>query len=207
LVGFSMKSKGITQQIQSPKTEISATLCYPYKTQAKAQVCFDATFYDIVDLPKSCKRSNVELSQSGQGAPVGITKIEAKADAKDGFAHPLFTIHFKNLQKGRVLTSSAQSNFKQICGEQFTQGGAAGIDKSYFNKISVKATISSNIPMVCSPAVVNLESDDPKTDCKVDESFILENKGMVFTTPLTIEADYAYLDILQKKIEIERIQE
>ncbi|MBW3004209.1 hypothetical protein KY310_00040 [Candidatus Woesearchaeota archaeon] len=188
---FRAKSKFLITGIEAYDTAITATACYPYKTEATALVCIDTDLAGRVKT-KPCKTQKITLS-GGQGAPIAISSVEPKMMLHDDVekVQPEFIIKIQNSGTGQVLV---REKVYEAC-----TGKPLGPEA--WNRMQVRAKLS-DIPLVCKPEIVRL-AEDTTVVCTLEEG-ISKTQG-TYTAPLSIEADYGYLDRAVKKINIKKI--
>jgi hypothetical protein len=77
---------------------ILATACYDYSTFTELSVCIDPDPY--LTKPRACTPSNI--ASSGQGAPIGVSKVNVEPTK----GRTIFQIFFKNFGNGDVFSSA-----------------------------------------------------------------------------------------------------
>jgi hypothetical protein len=161
-----------------------ATACYPYQTNAMAQVCVDPKPYDT-SKKKPCTPVNVGLS-GGQGAPVAVTNVEILPTTNKA----MFKVTIQNVGNGDVLT---QHGFEYCVTPSYTDYNQININNINLGTISCNWNPTNPIMLNNGKAVVYVECTG-----------IQQNSA--YTTNLNIIIDYYYRTIIQKKVQIKNIQ-
>lgn len=163
-------------------TPITAIACYEYATEAISTLCVDPDPTNNRD--DICTAKLVQLS-GGQGAPVGVTKIETKPSIGVNY----FIITVSNLDKtGSVLKSTKVST----CTEQLT-----------FQEVDVVDVASASLgsqKISCEPATVRLVNGIGTTTCEATGI-----SGNAYTTSLLINLKYGYKTSTTKSLNIRRM--
>lgn len=199
LPGFRVRT--VVGQIESPTTQLLASLCYPYTTLFSGMVCVDLGLAGQDLRQQVCRQTSLTLT--GQGAPVAITRIDVENQPVDSggqsvVVRPVYTIHIKNLGSGSVLSPVVGSaNLERVCSFQ-------GITRQDFNTVNIEAILSASTRLTCTPNPVKLISDEGISRCEVsDEDLVIGSHN--YETPLNIKLSYVYQSAASKKIEIKRI--
>lgn len=157
---------------------IMATACYDYSTIAEMSVCIDPD--PFVTKPRACNPSNT-ISGSGQGGPVGISKV----DVQPTQGRSIFQVFFKNFGKGDVFVS------KQGTTKCLPKGG--GIDeRAELNLVYVRKVKVGNKDITGScrgtqAGIVRLSDGVGFIYCTYDAA-----GSDAFQTVLSIEIGYSY---------------
>jgi hypothetical protein len=188
---FRAKTKMLLPGIEAYETAITATACYPYKTEATAIVCIDTDLAGRVKT-KPCQTRRISLA-GGQGAPIAITSVEPKMMPHEDIEkiQPEFLIKIQNLGAGQAMT---REKVYDAC-----SGKPLGSEA--WNRLQVRAQLSEQ-PLRCLPETVRI-TEDTTVLCTLEEG-ISKAQG-TYTAPLSIEADYGYLDRAVKKVKIKRL--
>ena len=188
---FKAKSKLLIPGIEAYDTAVTATACYPYKTEATALVCIDTDLAGMVKT-KPCKTQKISLS-GGQGAPIAITSVEPKMMTHDDpeKIQPEFVIKIQNQGTGQAMTR--EKVFDACTGK--------ALGKDAWNRLQLRAQLS-DIPLTCRPETVRL-TEDTTVICTLDAG--IDKAQGTYTAPLSIELDYGYLDRAVKKINIKKL--
>lgn len=175
-------------------TTININLCYDYKTDLSTEFCIDAVSRTNNQKISACKTKTF-TSSSGQGAPVGITKIEPELMILKDKIRPVFRIYIKNLDNGYILKPD------MMCGEQY--------DSKELNKLNVKAWISKDIELKCEPEEVKLNNKEGIVRCSVKDSDLdkFQKGSPSYITILRVVLDYKYVSSESIKLKINRISD
>lgn len=184
-----MRSKELPPQAESYQTQIIFQACYPYKTYASAQICIDPDLANR-NPAKACTAMPVALG-GGQGAPVAITRIEPIMVPEGNDVRPVFAIYLQNLGNGQVLSTEAIST---ACG---------GVGAIKFNKVSVSAKLQDET-LLCAPNPATLEiGQEARVICESRQKYGIA--AGTFTTILTTELDYGYMNTASSPLIINRL--
>jgi hypothetical protein len=213
--GFDRKTipltvKTLGPQIETITTNVAVTACYPYRTEAAAQVCVDSDIYSQRQQEKVCtpqtlsmgtiQREGQELPR-GQGAPIAVTKIEQKMmpHERDDMIKPSYMIYVKNMEDG--LPVDIDSYDKACAG--------VGMQKRTLNVVKANVFLtdrSVQTQLNCTPKVIQagkagyikLEKEEDFIRCAYEEG-IPKSLG-TYTTPLIIDLDYGYTFTISKSV-------
>lgn len=195
------RTRSIMGQIESPNTQLTASLCYPYNTLYFGSVCVDHSLAGLDLRQQVCYQSNLELTS--QGAPVAITRIDVEnqpvtSGGESIAVRPVFTVHIQNVGPGSVLSPIVGSaNLDRVCSFQ-------DITRQDFNTVDIEATLSASTSLTCTPNPVKLVDDIGISRCEVnDEDLIIGNHN--YEAPLSIKLSYVYQSAISKKIDIKRL--
>ncbi|MBS3176551.1 hypothetical protein J4457_04915 [Candidatus Woesearchaeota archaeon] len=206
LVGHAKK---LSSQMQRVDSTLSVTACYAYTTDATTDVCIETDIYGLAKYQKSCKVETKAMS-GGQGAPVGVTKVEPKMiphENRDKVI-PEFTIEIQNLGSGQSLVPEMID----------TACSSRSIKHEAFNIVRVEAklyeydldcrpkigdVITENIPQgIANAGYVKLKEKKGTVICSLP-SGISKARG-TYLSPLRVHLDYGYMDTIAKQMEIKR---
>jgi hypothetical protein len=190
-VHFRVKNTGILPQFESYQSDLIFRACYKYSTFASAQVCIDP---DVANLNsrKTCRSAPVLLS-GGQGAPVTVTRIEPYMVPEGNQVRPVFAVYIQNLGAGTVITTQ---------GAELACAGGGG--PLLANNATVRASIQDKV-LKCEPNPVRVEfGRESRFICERDDLLFGESSG-TFSTILSIQLDYGYVDNAVLPITIARL--
>jgi len=213
--GFDRKTipltvKTLGPQIETLTTNIAVTACYPYRTEAAAQVCVDSDIYGQREQEKVCtpqtlsmgtiQREGQELPR-GQGAPIAVTKIEQKMlpHERDDMVKPSYMIYVKNMEDGLPVDIDT---YDKAC-------AGIGMQKRTLNVVKANVFLTdrnAQMQLNCTPKVIEagkagyikLEDKEDFIKCTYEEG-ILKAMG-TYTTPLIIDLDYGYTFTISKSV-------
>jgi hypothetical protein len=160
-------------------------------------VCIDLNIYGENQRKQICTQANTAFSD--QGAPVAITLIEAENQpVGNNMVRPVFTIHVQNKGSGTVLTPyDNPAEMDRVCSFQ-------DLYREDFNTVQVRAILSNDRELICTPNPLRLFNNEGFTRCQVsDEGLILGYQN--YQTPLTVTLSYIYLTSISKRINIKRL--
>jgi hypothetical protein len=164
---------------------LNLVLCYDYQTKASATVCIDPQMYQIVSEQKACQTRDVSLG-GGQAAPVAVSYVGVDNVGDKA----IFEITVRNVGNGRVLSPYAPI---ASCGD-------AHFDYQDLNKVNFRVEMTGGSLISCTPSDYTVRLNDAGS-AKILCTFRVYG-STAYETPLRITLDYAYLDTLQKGIQI-----
>jgi hypothetical protein len=208
LLIFEAQARGINvlnPEIPGVKTQITAGLCYPYKTQIATDVCVDPDLFNLQEKEKTCE---VILDQdfSTQGAPVAVTHM--KTDMLPVQVHktvPRFEFTVRNVGSGKVV---APASLHRACSfntlrktedlNNITFRAFLGGDRSNPLKCGARGSQKTEIE-------AHLDRDSQQTIIICEAEEISQEIG-TYETPLLIEVEYGYFDTQTEEINIKRVR-
>ena len=170
---------------------LMATLCYNYKTIAEPNVCLDSDPFSTTIRTKACN-ANLNPSVSTQGAPIAVTSINVEPMR----GRVKFDIHISNVGGGTVFRQGY--SYLDRCNPY-------NIDRLEYNDVDV-VTVTR----------VNIANTDIRGTCKPlrnGELRLINGKGFMsceltgitgpaYTTPLLIELEYGYRQVISRNIAV-----
>jgi hypothetical protein len=187
-------------QSEKHDTDILMTTCYKYQTKAVPTVCVDTTQYGFKEKEKSCEIEDISLT--GQGAPVAVTKIGAEMLPEGAdTVKPMFTIYVENKGNG-IVVGDSQEIIEKACSEKSLEH-----DKFELNYVSITAKLGGkgDMELECSPraGLIRLKDKKGMVRCTLNDA-ISKDEG-TYTTPLQIILDYGYMFTVSKKVTVKRV--
>ena len=175
------------------KATVLANVCYHYSTIANPAVCIEKNPFEFSNQKKACTSQDITLS--GQGAPIAITKIE-QFSTSDRIR---FKITVKNAGKG-IVADPALS-----CSPQ----GIAGMQRYQLNILSVDGVMIADKRLDCANSLqggyqLRLIEGVGSFTCSIAKEELASNAA-AFTTPLDITLTYLYRDFAETPIIINKI--
>src|SRR3989344_1425811 len=165
-------------QLETIETELLATVCAPYRTEAHAMVCIDTDPNDLHNRKKICRPDS--LSFQGQGAPIAITAIHTEIlPSGPDFVRPRFTITIEDLGGGTALNVADAS----------TACSSAAIDPKSFDALSLQDVVLSQYSLrrghfECRPLPIILQDGILEIVCTLKPGLIRVTQD-TFTTDLS----------------------
>jgi hypothetical protein len=190
VINFFVKSKKIGSETETITSSLLATICYEYQTYFSENVCLDTDYYNMKKISKACNAEDKSFN-SGQGAPIAITKIESRMLEDNDKIKPMFIIYVNNVGKGEVISTDSVSD---IC-------SANTVNYDNINNIEVEAYLSGYL-LTCSPENLKLKNKEEVVRCILEEG--IDKKEPSYTTLLTITVKYGYTETISKKVEIRK---
>ena len=195
IMSIQLKAKSLPPQTAILTTNVGATICYPYQTQAAFTVCVDT---DVLGRVKTKPCQALPLSSSGEGAPVLVARIEPTYSLADDHVSVAYQITVRNAGTGQVYDASKSF---EACTPQ-----ALGAD---WNRAKVTAYLGDD-QLACAPAT-DESSREASVSLAKDALVRCELLGGVsktagtYTTTLRVQVDYGYAFTLTKPFQIQRI--
>ena len=205
IISYMLVSSKIEPQSETHKSQLFATLCYPYKTELGASACVDTDPNGLRPIKKSCTIQTLQFSQ-GQGAPVAITSIEPQMlpSTDNQNIIPQFLITIENKGRGEV---TRLGSYADLCRNAYK------ISYQDFNTINMKAFLS-NEEMTCS---LNAQSTKNEADIKEKIVRLKAKKDTVrcvakpvplsrenYAASLRIELEYGYTQTISTEYTIKK---
>lgn len=191
ILRFKIKTRELSPKIEHYPTEITATACYKYKTEATALVCIDTDIAGIIKT-KPCQ-TRMQTFSGGQGAPVSVVSVEPKMMVHEDLTkiQPEFYITLQNAGQGNAVI---QEKVYDAC-----SGKPLGTES--WNTVELTARLSEQ-DLQCKPEKIKL-TRETRIVCTLPEG-IDKTKG-TYTAPLSIDVSYGYMDRIVKNTEIKKI--
>lgn len=185
---FTLENIKIIKGRQVNNFFFTVSSCYDYRTEASIEVCIKPISIEGARLGSDiCQIRDISLS--GQGAPVAVTRIQQsilpEKDRENSYKI-FFNILVSNVGGG-IVVGSDEDDYKDIC------RGLAAKDIA-LEDIKVKAELSGEV-LECKKAKPDEErSDQMHLSC----STVMDTQES-YTTPLVIIMDYGYITRELKK--------
>ncbi len=200
---FNLNTKKLEPKSTGHDSIVLVTACYDYGTKLNTEVCIDTDPQNIKAIEKSCNTE--DLSFSGQGAPIAITKIETKMIiGEGGKVRPNFWIYVQNHGDGQVIS---KSSIDKAC-------GSASIDKNELNGVVLKDLKFSQYTLAdmdCRPKpetslnpVLKLTDNEQYFICTLRDDVSIPADTSTFKTGLYIELEYGYTLTKSKEFTIKK---
>ena len=175
--------------------------CYPYKTEASAQVCVDPDPRGLEVEDKVCVMGNIGLKT--QGAPVAVTSVEQEA-ARDQIQ---FKVHVSNVGRGTVL--AAGGDIVSYSGD--ISPSSLGIPianchrdltREQIDKVYIRARVSGQ-ELECFPRLIRLNpSGSGFSFCRLTLSTMSTRVLDAYMTNLDVDLYYGYRDTITVPVEV-----
>ncbi|MFA6089351.1 MAG: hypothetical protein WC755_05780 [Candidatus Woesearchaeota archaeon] len=173
----------------------TATICYPYKTFASAEVCINPDIYGKDSKMGRCSAGSAKIYNSN--APITVNSVQERFlsyDSGSGKVNVKFDITISNIGKNKIW-SAANENYMYECGKYNSNL------KEIQNKINIVSVKLTDTKLECKTAsnneVAQLIGNSVTFSCYGD---ILANDA--FTTTLNIELEYGNSNYISKKVTI-----
>ena len=177
------------------QSTIIATACYDYQNKLSTDICVDTDPYNLNPTEKACKTQ--DQSFSGQGGPVGVSRIEQKSEVSDRGVRPQFIIYLKNFGQGDVISKEKINDF---C-------GSYTITKDSLNGITLKDISFSQYTrsdIKCEPETLRLVNNEEFFVCTLINEMEIPKTVSTYKTNLNLEFDYGYTFTKSKDITIKK---
>jgi hypothetical protein len=211
-------AKPIDQMSESHTSLVIASVCYDYAAETTQNVCIDADSIGLRPSEKVCKVNDVSLT--GQGGPIAITKIEekmipVKSDKSEYYDNVMaqYIIHIANKGKGRPVdmgsspdNSNIAANIKLACNSDLIKEPRYW-DKVYLDRIKVSnqaysRQITGQQPITCTPNPIRLDENGEGEFVCTTSAF---NSASDFTTSMFVRLVYGYSESISKSVKITKI--
>jgi hypothetical protein len=210
LMTAQMRAFNLDAEQKSDTQRIWISACYHYENIFGHEVCIDPSMgRPAIDNMPGCTSATV--SDSGQGGPVGVSKVEVSYRTDDqplgdgapvstptsnpDRVKPMFRIYFKNFGSGEIISPSSVAE----CGAVESIAGknpvTIKVDASYFD-----------IPMTCTPrnpagdVVLALQDDTRYIECIYEAG--VKRAEQSFYVPLVVKFEYGYKQTWTKSVEV-----
>jgi hypothetical protein len=200
VVSASMKAKEIEESRNKIKSRIIFNACYPYATIFSDTMCVDTDPNNLRVAKKTCTAK--DLTSSGQGAPVAITKVEQKiipAESEQGIRMQ-FKIYAENKGDGQVIN---YYNYKEVCTGKSSKSDDYNVVLLNSIRFSdYEFTQGKGTGLECYPNPMREVKGSYFTQCTITAGNAIPKDRLTFETPLVIELAYGYKNIAAEEIEI-----
>lgn len=183
--------------IKARDTRLTVNLCYDYNTHFSETICIDANPAGY-NSQKSCAVEEIVTPQ-GQGAPIAVSSISEISSPSGENTKIIFEIKIENKGYGTVID---QEDIDKICGEA---DPSTSIEEDDLNIIEIEEIRFSNYrlsegDLACKPSALNVfENNMVRCTAEIPKSL------GAFSTELTIDLAYGYMETLTKDIKIKKI--
>lgn len=204
-------AKSLDPQSQTHTTTTSVTACYPYKTEATAQVCIDTDVLGQRIADKVCTPHTISMGAKnelpkGQGSPIAITKVEPKMlthPENENLVRPQFFIYVANMGEGIPMEFHS---YETAC-------SSTAVERNKWNVAGIRAYLSDrSIELDCKPKIdegsvdkegfLKFEEKEDFIKCTLEEG--IPNTAGTYNTPLIIDMTYGYTFTISKQVLIKR---
>lgn len=179
------------------QSTILATACYGYQDKLTTEICIDIDPYNLNPVEKPCKVT--DQSFSGQGGPLGVSRIEQKTIVSDMGVRPQFIIYLKNFGQGQVIS---KDKIQDLCASQ-------KILKEDLNGITLKDVSFSKYTLsdiTCEPSNLRIFDKEEFFVCTLNDDKEILKEESSYKTSLNIEFDYGYALTKSKDISIKKMK-
>jgi hypothetical protein len=221
-LSYPAKAKSVGTMSEKHDVDFVATACYEYTTKWNQDVCIDTDVNKMNIFPGACEATDISLS--GQGAPLVITRIESTMlPTGTGYIRPMFTIYVDNSGNGKIINKEKREH---AC-------TATGLTSRDYNMVFLKNFILSSEELSytfngydpdtgkelqpvdddtiqCSPNPLILEGDgEDYIRCIVNEDMAEQDMFSMnqapYSTQLSVQFDYGYMLSKSQEMTIEKI--
>lgn len=193
IIGWKTRDIKFPPDRDTIKQSFTVAACYKYKTLFSENICLDSRPSDQVK-EKICEPV-VKTYSKGQGAPVGIVKIEEAIIPT--IKQAKVKVYIQNSGNGKVLdTGKNKANGADI----LDKCSRNSITLQDLNRVSIKAFVQDKDKrkeLKCEPSTISLYQNQGTSVCTID----LPESG-AYTTPVSFELDYGYTSSIQKEVDI-----
>ena len=209
---FDAKIRKLRPEKDAEETDIRASVCYAYITEAQIDACIDTDKYRAERGSAVCSARVISLSD--QGAPIALVKVEQNfIPLRQGGVQeitPQYVLTFMNVGKGLVIGPHSTDGVcaRNLGWASLTQSMPFEEDASdgqIFDVIKVSGQLGGK-GLICGGLYskeVSLEDGEATVTCIASSSRAITEPSMI--SPLVIRAEYGYLSTITKHIKIEKI--
>jgi hypothetical protein len=172
------KTNPIDKNLKEMPIKTTFFSCYGYKTILAESLCIDS---DIEGIRKNKACTMREISFSGQGAPVAITKIIPKTNIREKGTYIEFEIFLENKGEGQAIS---ENYIERACGAKQIERGTD------YDKAKITAELS-NKRLNCEPSQFIIKKGKETRIVCTQETPL--QKIDAYTAPINIEINYGYL--------------
>lgn len=205
VVSLNAKTGSLDPQSETKQSTMTATFCYHYNTVASVTACIDPDIANVRPVKKVCQAKEMAFN-SGQGAPIAVTKIEMQMVPEGNKVKPQFLIYLENRGLGTPLN---KDSYDLVCKGAEVPDPERKIWNTALIKVYSSEPAAEN-ELDCTPGV----EDDGNTGIlkfrdKKDFVKCIFQKGKnmdddAYTTPLRIEIDYGYVQTISTNFIIQK---
>jgi hypothetical protein len=196
---FVFKSHELSGNRDKADATLTFTACYEYTTTFINTICVDRDLYNT-RLSQTCV--GTPITDSSQGAPVAVTKVEPsylrkQLDSGESVVRPQFKVTLSNVGGGNPLYS-ASKRAEEIC-------EMSGFQRDEFGKVQVRAFLN-NIELKCGPSsnnydgIVKFDRNQAQILCVLEDNI---EAGANYATPIIIKARYFYINSITAQLEVQ----
>ena len=209
ITSLSAKTSKLDPQSELKESTITATLCYPYNTILSTTVCIDTDVAGINPGKKVCSAKDLVFN-SGQGAPIAVTKIEPQMIPVENEIKPQFLIFVENKGKGNPVNLVG---YDSACYK-------SDYNKDSWNVATIKVykagkESEAESQLVCTPSLKNsagaidetiglLRFTDNKIFVRCTFKNGIPKSSEAFLSPLKVVIDYGYVQSIAANFLIEK---
>lgn len=207
VVSINAKTGKLDPQSEQKSSTITATLCYPYKTILDTTVCIDPDIAGIRPGKKVCNVKDFTFN-SGQGAPIAVTRIEPQMIPEGDIIKPQFLVFIENRGKGTPVNIVGYHN---ACRE------SDFASKSTWNIAHINAYTSGpqgQNQLECSPSEQSIDQKTGFVRLRDKKTWVrctftkgvkeIKRTDDAYTSPLRIEVDYGYVQTVSTNFFIQK---
>ena len=207
IASFNAKTGKLEPQSEVKPSTITATLCYPYQTILSTTVCIDPDVVGVRPGKKVCTVKE-QIFNSGQGAPIAVTKIEPQMIPAENEIKPQFLIFVENKGKGNPVNLVG---YDDACSKSDYKKDLWNIATVKVYKAGKEADPESQL--TCTPSLKNSEGAidtgllrfvDNKDFVRCTFKNGIPKNSEAFTSPLKVVIDYGYVQSIAANFFIEK---
>ncbi len=191
---------------ESPTTQLSATLCYPYETVFTDTVCVDANAFSGNVQRQVCVAESKTYA-GGQGAPVAVTMVEnrpspyrVRAEGGRGYLdiiRPFFIIRVENVGGGSVTSIPPPTREDAVAACNFR------VPEGLRNTVSLSARLG-NLTLECTPDPLVLTNDRAYASCVLPYNTETPLNAPNYLSTLQVRLRYFYRESAAREVRIVR---
>jgi hypothetical protein len=193
----------IPDSIDKYPVDMLFTACYKYQTEASAMVCIDPEPSLASTVDKPCAIHDVSMG-GGQGAPVGITRIEEQGSSDA----VVFKIYVSNMGSGQVFGWPEyiyKAEYGRACArlEQMDMNIVRITNLCLGDQCYCSGSMDDSCSTVCKPGdKLYLLGGQAYAVCKLPAPWQYTGTRSAYNTPLRVTLEYGYTHSVMTHTEI-----
>ena len=183
--------------VSQTDTKVTINSCYEYRTFFQESFCMD-TNPSSTDPNAPCTVSEIR-GGDGQGAPVVVQRVVPRIHSGSTGARVSFDIYLRDSGDGRVLAPEASERVctGELTSDDFSRIKISSLTLSRYNLDDGDISCESHTEH---SNEFNMNDERGYITCSLNEE--VDPSQGTFTTPMTIELKYGYLQTAEQRLEI-----
>ncbi len=211
VISYTLQAGKIDPQSETHTSALIATLCYPYETTLESDVCVDTDVNNLRPGKKVCSQHDLSFG-SGQGAPVAVTRIEArmlpneitKDDGVSDRINPQFLIYVENIGNGLVIKQGSENVFCTKSSASYGDYNVVYVTVSLSNdELDCQLIADKNKPELPGHIKLKDKKDIIRCNMKKESRGISKNTDS-YLSPLKVVLKYGYTQSIAANYAIQK---